>query len=145
MIFRHYRTWIRGLNPEAGRKVGRILGGCGGGNSPLAASPGVSPTPKVTAEMQRVRLLRRVEAGGIEPPSEGASPGASTSVADDLSLAAVAPIGRIARGQPAKISVPAPPASRGPSPRKWRLFRPYGRGPGKRGRLIRQPVRSLQI
>ena len=43
-----------------------------------------------------------MEAGGIEPPSEGASPSASTSVAGDLSLAALAPIGRIARGQPAK-------------------------------------------
>src|SRR5262249_55156064 len=92
---------------------------------------------------KRLNLL--VEAGGIEPPSEGASPSASTSVADDLILAALAPIGRIARGQPAKISVPAPPASRGPSPRRWRLFRPYGRGPGKRGRLIRQPVRSLRL
>src|SRR5262249_46091716 len=60
----------------------------------------------------------RVEAGGIEPPSEGASPSASTSVAGDLILAALAPIGRIARGQPAKISIPAPPASRGPSPRR---------------------------
>src|SRR5262249_60292388 len=44
----------------------------------------------------------RVEAGGIDPPSEWASPSASTSVAGDLSLAALAPIGRIARGQPAK-------------------------------------------
>jgi integrase len=70
MIFRHYRTWIPGLNPEAGRKVGRILGGGGGGNLPLAPSPGVSPTARVTLESQRDRLLKRVEAGGIEPPSE---------------------------------------------------------------------------
>src|SRR5262249_61242216 len=68
MIFRHYRTWIPGLNPNAGRKVGRILGGGGGGNLPLAPSPGVSPTPKVTAAMQRVRLLSIVEAGGNQPP-----------------------------------------------------------------------------
>jgi hypothetical protein len=33
MIFRHYRTWIPGLNPDAGAKVGRILGGIGGGES----------------------------------------------------------------------------------------------------------------
>src|SRR5262249_46336928 len=101
MIFRHYRTWIPGLNPDAGSKVGRILGG-GGGNLPPSASPGASPRPKVSAEMQRNPLLKVVEAGGIEPPSEGASPSASTSVAGDLDLAALAPIGRIARGQPAK-------------------------------------------
>jgi hypothetical protein len=63
------RTWIPGLNPDAGSKVGRILGGVGGGNLPPAAHP----RPKVSAEMQRDRLLKVVEAGGIEPPSEGPS------------------------------------------------------------------------
>jgi integrase len=62
MIFRHYRTWIPGLNPGAGSKVGRILGGVGGGNLPPAASPGASPRPKTTADMQRDQLLKRVDA-----------------------------------------------------------------------------------
>jgi integrase len=70
MIFRHYRTWIRGLNPDAGAKVGRILGGVGGGNLPPSASLVASPAPKKSVEAQRDQLLRRVEAGGIEPPSE---------------------------------------------------------------------------
>jgi integrase len=66
MIFRHYRTWIPGLNPEAGSKVGRILGGGGGGKLPLAASPCVSPRPKVTVEIQRDRLLK---GANVEPLS----------------------------------------------------------------------------
>jgi hypothetical protein len=70
MIFRHYRTWIPGLNPDAVSKVGRILGG-GGGNLPPSPSPGASPRPKVSAEMQRNRLLKVVEAGGIEPRTTG--------------------------------------------------------------------------
>jgi hypothetical protein len=81
MIFRHYRTWIPGLNPDAGAKVGRILGGVGGGNTPPSASPDSSPRTKISAETQRGRLLERMEAGGIEPPSEGASTIASTCVA----------------------------------------------------------------
>jgi len=32
MIFRHYRTWIPGLNPDAGRKVIRVLETVSGGN-----------------------------------------------------------------------------------------------------------------
>ena len=84
MIFRHYRTWIPGLNPDAGVKVGRILSGVGGGNSPPSASPVASPTTKSSTEAQRTRLLKRVEAGGIEPPSEGASTSTSTCVACDL-------------------------------------------------------------
>ena len=27
LYFRHYRTWIPGLNPDAGTKVGRLFGG----------------------------------------------------------------------------------------------------------------------
>jgi hypothetical protein len=67
MIFRHYRGWIPGLNPNAGSNVGRILGAVGGGNLPPAASPSASPRQKVSAETQRSRLLEVVEAGGIEP------------------------------------------------------------------------------
>ena len=81
MIFRHYRTWIPGLNPDAGAKVGRVLGGVGGGNLPQSASLVASPAPKKSAETQRSQLLNRVEAGGIEPPSESASLNASTCVA----------------------------------------------------------------
>jgi integrase len=133
MIFRHYRTWIPGLNPDAGAKIGRILGGVGGGNDPLSASPVASPTTKSSVEAQRKRLLDRVEAGGIEPPSEGASPNASTSVAGDLVLTTLAPIGRIARGQPAKDLGPrtagvagaqpermtSPPTLRAPAGETW--------------------------
>lgn len=61
----------------------------------------LGPQAKAEHRNAAIRLLDGVEAGGIEPPSEGASPSASTSVADGLSLAALAPIGRIARGQPA--------------------------------------------
>ena len=71
MIFRHYRTWIPGLTPDAGAKVSRILSSGGGGPPPPSASPVASPAPKSTVETQRKRLLDRVEAGGIEPPSEG--------------------------------------------------------------------------
>ena len=42
MIFRHYRTWIPGLNPDAGTKVGRILGGVGGGQEPPSEGPAAS-------------------------------------------------------------------------------------------------------
>jgi len=81
MIFRHYRTWIPGLNPDAGVKVGRILSGVGGGNSPPSASPVASPTTKSSTEAQRTRLLKRVEAGGIEPPSEGLPSNMTTCLA----------------------------------------------------------------
>jgi len=64
MIFRPYRTWIPGLNPDAGTKVGRILGGVGGGNEPPSTSPVASPARKSTAETHRKQLLDRVEAGG---------------------------------------------------------------------------------
>ena len=74
MIFRHYRTWIRGLNPGAGSKVSRVLETVGGGNRPPDSSPMVSPAPKSTAKAQRNRLFERVEAGGIEPPSEAEDP-----------------------------------------------------------------------
>jgi len=74
MIFRHYRTWIPGLNPNAGAKVGRILGEVGGGNLPPPASLVASPAPKKSVETQRIQLVKRVEAGGIEPPSEGPAP-----------------------------------------------------------------------
>jgi hypothetical protein len=73
MIFRHYRTWIPGLTPDAGAKVGRILSGVGGGHPPPSASPVASPTPKSTVEIQRKRLLDRVEAGRIEPRTTGTS------------------------------------------------------------------------
>jgi integrase len=118
MIFRHYRTWIPGLNPEAGVKVGRVLGGVGGGNFSPSASPVASPAPRSTPESQRKQLLDRVEAGGIEPPSEGASPNASTSVAGDLVLTTLAPIGRIARGQPAKDLGPRTAGVAGAQPEK---------------------------
>jgi integrase len=83
MIFRHYRTWIPGLNPDAGAKVGRILGGVGGAKVPPSASLVASPAPKLSQETQQNKLLKRVEAGGIEPPSESASPNASTCVAPE--------------------------------------------------------------
>src|SRR5262249_26313343 len=73
MIFRHYRTWIPGLTPDAGAKVSRILSGGGGGHPPPSASPVASQTPKSTVETQRKRLLDRVEAGGIEPRTKGSS------------------------------------------------------------------------
>ena len=69
-----------------------------------------------------------MEAGGIEPPSEGASPNASTSVAGDLSLAAFAPIGRIARGQPAKDLDPRTAGVAGAQPEKM-ASRPALRAP----------------
>ena len=50
-------------------KVSRVLETVGGGNTPPDSSPAASPRPKSTAEAQRDRLLKRVEAGGIEPPS----------------------------------------------------------------------------
>ena len=81
MIFRHYRTWIPGLNPDAGAKVGRVLGGVGGGSGPSSASLVASPAPKKSIETQRDQLVKKVEAGGIEPPSESASLNASTCVA----------------------------------------------------------------
>jgi integrase len=69
MIFRHYRTWIPGLNPHAGAKVGRILGGVGGRNLSPSASPIASPAPKSTPESQRNGCLIEWRRGGIEPRS----------------------------------------------------------------------------
>jgi len=40
MIFRHYRTWIPGLNPDAGSKVGRILSARGSPHRPLGRARG---------------------------------------------------------------------------------------------------------
>ena len=116
MIFRHYRTWIPGLNPDAGAKVGRILGGVGGGNVPPSASPVASPMAKTTAEAQRNRLLERMEAGGIEPPSEGASTSASTCVACVLISPRSLPQAGSHAASRRLVSAPAPPALAGAQP-----------------------------
>jgi hypothetical protein len=63
MIFRHYRTWIPGLNPNAGAKVGRILGGIGGGNTPPSAFFVASPAPEKSVETQRDQLLSKWRRG----------------------------------------------------------------------------------
>src|SRR5207249_4846765 len=116
MIFRHYRTWIPGLNPDAGRKVSRVLGTVGGGNPPPDASPVASPAPKSTAEAQRDQLLKRVEAGGIEPPSEGASAIASTCVARALLSPRSLPQAGSRAASRRCVSAPAPPAAAGTQP-----------------------------
>ena len=85
-----------------------------------------------------------MEAGGIEPPSESASPNASTSVACGLSLATLAPTGRISRGQPAKALGPRLAGATGAQPELRRSLPPYGRGQGERGSLIRLPVRKYR-
>ena len=116
MIFRHYRTWIPGLNPDAGRKVSRVLETVGGGNPPPDASPVASPAPKSTAEAQRDQLLKRVEAGGIEPPSEGASASASTCVACELFSPRSLPQAGSRAASRRLFSAPAPPALAGAQP-----------------------------
>ena len=68
----------------AGTKVTQLLGGVDGGPKATSASPAASPTPKLSVEAQRDQLRERMEAGGIEPPSESASPNVSTCVARDL-------------------------------------------------------------
>ncbi len=70
MIFRHYRRWIPGLQPDVGRKVGQLLDRAAGGTNPPPASPSASPIQKPRARSQEDRAVATVEAGGIEPPSE---------------------------------------------------------------------------
>src|SRR5262245_56872046 len=67
MIFRHYRTWIPGLNPGAGSKVGRILGGGGGGNLPLAASPVCPQDRKRARKRSGTSYLREWRRGESNP------------------------------------------------------------------------------
>ena len=86
-----------------------------------------------------------VEAGGIEPPSEGASTSASTCVACVLISPRSLPQARSRAASRRLISAPAPPALAGAQPEVWRSSPPYGRRQVERGGLIRQPVRSFRL
>ena len=145
MIFRHYRSWIPGLNPESGRKISRVLESIGGGNGPPDSSPIASPTPRSPPDAQRNQLLKKMEAGGIEPPSEGASTSESTCVACDLISPRLLPQAGSRAASRRSVSAPAPPALTGAQPEVWRLSPPYGRRQVKRRGLIRQRVRSYRL
>ena len=157
---------LRAKNPATLRMVSRrppthpsnnsTIQGQGGRRSNAPAAPPIPShtTPDLEPSWNPGRRRSRsrdfsslwiVEAGGIEPPSEGASPNASTCVARVLRVAAVAPPGRIVRGQPAYDLGPRAAGIVGAQPEVWRLGRPYGRRPERRGGLIRQPVRSLRL
>ena len=86
----------------------------------------------------------KVEAGGIEPPSESCSPNASTCVSDDLSSSPSLPsAGSPATSRRIYLS-PHPVGTMGAQPELRRSLPPYGRGQGERGSLIRLPVRSFR-
>src|SRR5216110_3572022 len=86
-----------------------------------------------------------VEAGGIEPPSEGASASASTCVACELFSPRSLPQAGSRAASRRLVSAPAPPALAGAQPEVWRSSPPYGRRQVERGGLIRQPVRSFRL
>ncbi len=86
-----------------------------------------------------------MEAGGIEPPSESASPSASTCVACILMSPRLLPQAGSHAASRHLISTLASPAVREGPARVMALGRPYGRGPVKRSHLIRQPVRSYRL
>src|SRR5437762_11552735 len=90
-------------------------------------------------------LISLVEAGGIEPPSEGASTSASTCVACVLISPRSLPQARSRAASRRLISAPAPPALAAAQPDVWRSTPPYGRRQVERGGLIRQPVRSFRL
>jgi hypothetical protein len=86
----------------------------------------------------------KVEAGGIEPPSESHSPNASTCVSDDLSSSPSLPsAGSPATSRRIYLS-PHPVGTMGAQPELRRSVPPYGRGQAERGSLIRLPVRSFR-
>jgi len=87
----------------------------------------------------------RVEAGGIEPPSEGASTSESTCVARELISPRLLPRAGSHAASQRVFSAPAPPALTGTQPEVWRLSPPYGRRQVKRRYLIRQRVRSCRL
>ena len=68
MLFEHYRTWMPTLRRGHGRQLVGLLG------SGPKMGPEMGPKrPKKGADSVENQPLRGVEAGGIEPPSEGDS------------------------------------------------------------------------
>jgi len=86
-----------------------------------------------------------VEAGGIEPPSEGASTTGSYVCIPRFDLTALAPTGGIARGQPAFVSAPAPPAMTGAQPEEMTLVPVLRARTGRAWLRSRQPERSCRL
>ena len=78
MIFRHYRRWIPGLQTGAGKRVANLLDTKMGAQNPSVVSPDLSPSQKKKEKIPLLTGLSLVEAGGIEPPSEGLPATATT-------------------------------------------------------------------
>jgi integrase len=138
MIFRHYRTWIPGLSPNAGRKVSRVLETVGGGNRPPDPSPVVSPAPRASVEVQRSRLIKTVEAGGIEPPPETERPEPLSNQGDDRSSGGGNGCATIGGATPSAIPLPSHLTQSGPRPVTAKAVnRPPNRGQSSRGCTLR--------
>src|SRR5437667_6274898 len=96
-------------------------------------------------EGARISYPSSVEAGGIEPPSEGASASASTCVACVLISPCSLPQAGSRAASQRLVSAPVPPALAGAQPEVWRSSPPNGRRQVERCGLIRQPVRSFRL
>lgn len=78
MIFRHYRNWIPGLQTGAGAKISAALSSVIGSSEDQKLSLEVSLRDFPKIETEQNQALKMVEAGGIEPPSEGLPATATT-------------------------------------------------------------------
>ena len=92
--------------------------GSDGGSGPPNLERSQRSTDPGEAKVRRGSATYEVEAGGIEPPSEGASTTGSYVCSPRFDVTALAPTGGIARGQPTFVSAPAPPAMTGAQPEK---------------------------
>ena len=108
MIFRHYRRWMRNLVRSDGAADRSRL------RPAFAPAMGTSGVPQELSG--RIHTVFVVEAGGIEPPSEGASAIASTCVARALLSPRSLPQAGSRAASRRCVSAPAPPAVAGTQP-----------------------------
>ena len=78
MIFRHYRNWIPGLQTGAGAKISAALSSVIARPDRQKVSLTVSLNDFLGTETEQNQAPKMVEAGGIEPPSEGLPATATT-------------------------------------------------------------------
>jgi hypothetical protein len=95
MIFEHYPEWMNNLTRSDGSRIARLYGDSRAQFGHQMGTEGGAVSRKGSNY-----LVNLVEAGGIEPPSEGSPAMATTRLVRDLELAPTAPADGLCRSQP---------------------------------------------
>jgi integrase len=100
MIFRHYRRSIPSLRVGAGRRINRLFETTLRVKNARKVSLETSLATHEEGKAQEPQGDSLVEAGGIEPPSEGIPAMATTRLVRTLELAPIAPVDGLYRSKP---------------------------------------------